>query len=132
MPFHLGVEPHLLRITLEGEISVADLAGLAKIVAETEARYQRYPDQLVDLTAVEDFGIAFPDVLARAEARRRRALPNAIRCAIVTATPVQYGLGRMYEALLNHPQIEVQVFRDHGAALRWLGLDAAGRPGRQA
>jgi hypothetical protein len=42
------------------------------------------------------------------------------RCAVVTGTEVQYGLGRMGSIYMESVGIEARIFRDMDAAREWL------------
>src|SRR5580765_2986478 len=44
------------------------------------------------------------------------------RCAVVTGTEVQYGLGRMGSIYMESVGVEAGIFRDMDAAREWLGV----------
>lgn len=52
-------------------------------------------------------------------------LKNRVKSAIVAQRPVDYGMARMFEMLIQNPQIEVRVFRDGESARQWLAVGLA-------
>ena len=48
-------------------------------------------------------------------------LPSGLRLAIVSDTPLAFGLGRMYEALADAAPWEVMIFYKLAEAEEWLG-----------
>lgn len=42
------------------------------------------------------------------------------RVAIVTARDLDFGFGRMFEVLREHPSTEVRTFRDYDEAISWV------------
>jgi hypothetical protein len=75
---------------------------------------------LVDLRALSILDIDLTAVGMFAAALRSRSLPNKVRVAIIAMGPIQCGYARMFQTLLNHPQIEVEVFINEKDALDWL------------
>jgi NhaP-type Na+/H+ and K+/H+ antiporter len=47
-------------------------------------------------------------------------LPRTVKTAIITGNPVQYGIARMFQAILTHPQMKVEMFSDEVEADKWL------------
>jgi hypothetical protein len=64
--------------------------------------------------------------------RKRRSLARGVKTAILVGSNLAFGFARMYQELIEHPQITVGVFRNRDAALAWLGAEPAQRPGCQA
>ena len=95
-------------------MQVAEAA--AKI--ETEDSVPR--DRLVDLSAMEGMSVNFDQMNAFAEKRRSSPQMRKARTAIFAPQDLQFGLARMFQTLGAHPLLEIQVFRDLPAAVRWL------------
>jgi len=116
MSSHDGV----LRIVLTGILMPGELARLADALAAAEDAAAVVPHRLTDLTGVTRFEIGFDDMFELARRRRERSPANAIRSALVAATPVQLGFARMFQTLNDHPLITLAIFPDVDAALAWL------------
>ncbi len=68
--------------------------------------------------------VPYAEVQKRAESAAALKSILSTRWALVVSTPVLFGQGRQFQAVLAGSGIELQVFRDEGAALAWLGLEA--------
>ena len=83
---------------------------------------ERAQKQLSELTG--------DDIQNFARRRRETRYPNPFRNAILAPQPVQYGYARMFQTLIDHPDITTQVFSDEAAALAWLNEPPAPKPAR--
>lgn len=120
MSVEIAVGPDIVRVTISGTLTGQDLAYVASAADDIERDRNPVPPRLIDLTAVTEMQIAYPDVKVLAEHRRAIAFPNAFRSAIVVRTPVQMGMARMFQTLNDNPQITIQIFEDESTALSWL------------
>lgn len=119
--------------TFSGEIGDADLMGAyAELLRDPD--YDHGADDLVDLRAVERFGVTETGL------RKIMALfapvdqiGIATRLAIVAPGDEVYGVSLMYQTLRGDdvPE-EVEVFRDIGAAEEWLKRGSAERAKNRA
>jgi len=107
--------------TAEGEITAEDLESHAEALAK-DVRAGEF-DELTDLTRVTSAS-------ATTEAVRRMGMwlrdedtnrPGA-KLAIVAPSDAAFGMGRLYQAHRDHPDIEIRVFRDMSEGLTWLGV----------
>ena len=83
--------------------------------------------QLVDMRAVTEVDMTFDHVRMLAQ---RRIFSLASKRAFVASSPAVFGMGRMWQALVelsDHPS-QVRVFYDLPRALQWLGLRALPGP----
>lgn len=125
MSFRIEAGAQFLKLILFGIVTREDLGGLAAAARTADEGYPETPGRLVDLTAVDDFDITFSDVFARAKEREARAT-CPFKTAVLVASPVQRGFGRMYQAIVMHPKIAVEVFEDRQAAESWLAEGCGG------
>lgn len=105
---------------MTGILTEADLTSGARRLAEAEDALVPVPNRLLDLTQVESIAFGFPEVLALATHRRNRTFANDIKSGIVVASEVQRGFARMYQTLVDHPRIHLEIFDDRTAAEAWL------------
>ena len=122
MPIGYQVEQggRFLRISAAGVLSFAEILETKdRLMFDPAAREVRRV--LVDLLAVEQF--ALEPASLRALATTHTSLPFAAagsRMAFVVASPLAYGLARMYELSRWNAPDAIDVFRDAEAAQRWL------------
>jgi hypothetical protein len=67
--------------------------------------------------------VSYAEVQKRAQNAAALKSILSTRWALVVSTPALFGQGRQYQAVLAGSGIELQVFRDEGTALAWLGLE---------
>ncbi len=121
MAFTIDCEPNLITVHFLGELSVADLFGVQDRLADFESAQRTLP-RLMDTTAVTGIRLDFMEMARFAQARRQVILPTNAKVAILAVRNVTFGFGRMYQDLLQHPQITLGVFRERQEALAWLGV----------
>jgi hypothetical protein len=118
--FTVTVEAEYLRIVLSGTLTPSDLEELIEVLLAHEATLTPVPHRVTDMSGLTRLDVGFPDIFQLAERARTRPLPNAVRSAIVAATPVQIGYARMFQMMNEHPSITVEIFDDLPAAVAWL------------
>ena len=107
----------------EGRLDADLAAWLLGFVLGLEDADPEPFDRLLDLTAVSEIRLSGGDLYRIAQARHTATEGRpAFRTAILAATPLAYGTGRIYEALLAGSAIRVGVFRDADGAAEWLGV----------
>lgn len=120
MAYHIDTSQPIWRITFSGTLSNRDLQELLNDARNLEKDKSAVPNRLADLRQLEAIEVGFSEMSSLATARRSHTLPNAIKTALLTKGPVQFGIARMFQMLLEHPKIQVQVFSEEADALRWL------------
>jgi hypothetical protein len=127
MPVTTERRSNVVTIRFSGEVTVEDLIESARDLDAIEQTTPGLP-RLADATGVPGTRIIFTElVLLTAE---RELAPRSYPCrfAILVDSDLGFGVAGMFEALLDHPQVEVEVFRDRQAALAWLGVEDTEKP----
>jgi hypothetical protein len=120
MPYAITTKAGYLHIHLCGKVTAADLNGIADQLGQIEATAETTPPRLVDFSEVEETVVNFPEMNQVMEKRRSAQLKNDVKLAVVAQTPIQFGYARMFQTLNANPRIELALFADLAAALRWL------------
>jgi hypothetical protein len=111
------ISDRIVVLTVRGDITDGDLMSLATHI-------QQLPDVgpehslLIDLREANSTGVTTAGV--RALAGRPLVLPKTSRRAVVVPSDLGFGMARMYEMLAETRGGGARVFRDYGAALRWV------------
>jgi hypothetical protein len=86
---------------------------------QSETGFNRF----CDLSRLESISVSSADVRQLAT-RRRLFNPNTfqVKSAFFATHPLEFGIARMYELLLNSARIEVRVFSELELAAEWLGV----------
>jgi hypothetical protein len=114
--------PGLVVIVFSGDVSVDDLVDLAHELDAIDAVTPGLP-RFADTTPATGARFTFEDVARLTEDRRSGRRPESVQIAILARSDVAFGLARMYQSMLGHPQITMEVFRDRAAAMAWLGVE---------
>jgi hypothetical protein len=117
--------PDMLVFHFSGEVCVEDILDIADWCDETDRLTPGLP-RFADASAISCVRVNFSDVVHVTGERRRLARPQAVRIAVMVGSDLAYGVARMYQTLLDHPQIDLEVFRDREAAFAWLGVSDPG------
>lgn len=120
MPFQIITEPELLRVVITGRLTRDEVVAVGLAVREIEAACAGVPNRLTDVSGVEMNDLTGDDIQNFARRRREVRYPNPFRNAIFAPQPVQFGYARMFQTLVDHPDIDTQVFNDEAAAMAWL------------
>jgi hypothetical protein len=120
MPFEVDASGPVWRARFFDTLEVADLIKMAVDVAQLEAGREIIPPRITTLTQVAQFKVGYLEVTELARRRRASDPPNAYKSAIVAATPAQLGFARMYQTLLDHPKIHLEIFSEMHQAEAWI------------
>ena len=132
MPLDMELTGSILRVTLSGTLTNADLRDGAREVDKLERSLPNVPNRLTDTRPVTRLEIDFQGVLDLANARLRLHFPNAFKSAIIAADVAHYGFARMFQTLNDHPKIRIAIFPDEAEALAWLAEPGLHMPARRA
>jgi hypothetical protein len=120
MPFDYRVVDGVIFADFTGRLVSQDLRIAAKEVAVLEEELAISPNRLTDISLVEGIDLNFQEMEAFADIRRRVALKNDIRSAIVVADSLQVGFARMFQTLNDHPKITIRIFNNREEAIAWV------------
>jgi hypothetical protein len=118
-----------LRLALYRPAGVFDMPLVERVLIFMLALEDSHPepfDRLVDFTAIAEIRLSSDQMYYVSRLRRdATARRRPFRTAILAPTPIGYGMGRMYEVLMEGSAVQVGVFRDATGAANWLGLPRA-------
>jgi hypothetical protein len=106
--------------TFSGTMGPEDLLECAVRTAELEEASPEPLDRIADLSPVETFNVNFLAVSDLAKKRRDKRYGRLIKSALVADRPVAVGFARMYQTILNNPDIDVRIFPSLAEARAWL------------
>ena len=113
---------NVLFVEMHGVITDDDLLHYAK-TATTDTDIPGPHHELIDLRGVQ-VPEASTDSLRRVAATFRDAeqAPKGVKIAFVASSDAAFGMARMYQAFRTGSEAAFHVFREMGAARKWLGL----------
>ncbi|HEV7990258.1 MAG TPA: hypothetical protein VGP25_00440 [Gemmatimonadaceae bacterium] len=125
MAYSLDQMNCLVRTRAWGSVTNADLHGYYHGLA-ADPRFGRDFRELVDLSAVLHFVVE--STLIR-EVASWTVFRAGARRAFIAITDLAFGLSRMFSAYAEDAGQHIEVFRDAGAAERWLEQSEGCSPG---
>jgi len=121
MPVHsiIHKQHHLVLTIGEGQVTFWEIkAHQDRLLSDPD--FDESFNQLIDATAVTDLDLSGAQAK---EIALRRIFSTKSRRAFIAKRPHVFGIGRIMEVYQEqHAHVEVQVFSEIDAALRWLGL----------
>jgi hypothetical protein len=118
------VEHHLDLIVFRfsGQLSIEDIREVSAWCDETDQATPGLP-RLADVTAITGTSISLGDVVRVTGERRRLSRPKVVRFAILVDSDSAHRIAQLCQTLLDHPLVDIVVFRDRRAAFAYLRVD---------
>jgi hypothetical protein len=120
MALEIVRRPAFYLATFTGTLTPEDLQECARRTAELEDADPEPVDRIADLCPVETFAVNFLAVSDLAKKRRDKRYGRTVKSALVADRPVAVGFARMYQTILNNPDIDVRIFPTLDQAVAWL------------
>ena len=119
MPFEIHFEDEVLHLTYSGHVTRAEVMESAAEIARLEATLKHRPDQITDLTPIVTRETDY-ETLSAVSQEWPANYPNSFRMAMVAPTALSHGLARMFQSLVQSPQVEIQIFKLKEEAAAWI------------
>jgi hypothetical protein len=121
MPYSIdNTNNKFIKITYVGTLSNEDIRGVLKDGLTADGKELEYPNRLEDMRKLRGIQLRFDDLMGFAETIRTIRLPRTVKTAILTGNPLQYGIARMFQSILEHVQMNIKVFSNEEEASHWL------------
>ena len=120
MAYSIDTTHPIWRVTFSGALTSDDIRNILNDARSIEKAAPVPRDRIVDCRSLQSIEIGYSEFSYFASERRKDNFDRPIKTAIVTGNRFQYGFARMFQSLLEHPQIEVAIFDDENKALAWL------------
>jgi hypothetical protein len=77
--------------------------------------------KIIDRTNCTEYNVTTKDIqlIASQDRKASQINPNII-IAIISTTPLQHGMSRMWEAYVDETGFQMELFKDRGSADKWL------------
>jgi hypothetical protein len=109
-----------IKITYVGTLNNEDIQGVLKEGLKADGKELKFPNRLEDMRKLRGIQLRFDDLMDFVENIRTIKLPHIVKTAILTGNPLQYGIARMFQSILVHSQMKIQVFSHEEEASHWL------------
>ncbi len=122
MPYSIDTSSELIKVTYWGELTKKDIRDVLNESLNAISGQAKTSDRIEDLRKVTAVAVGFADLWGLAQDVQKIEIPGVVKVAIVTSGLVQYGIARMFQAVLSHPKIRIEVFSTEDEAHEWLSL----------
>jgi hypothetical protein len=121
MAHRLQFTGNLLLVEVSGTLDRRALDAIFNDFAGFMSGLSHAPDLLTDISGVDELPVHGDDIRSIFARCARIASPsNPFRHALVGATPLQFGVARMFQMLNPSSRAEVEVFSTREGAHSWL------------
>jgi hypothetical protein len=103
-----------------GVVTGADIIAANKEIYRNE-NFHRQRYQIVDRTYCTKYEVSHKEIIIIAEQDKAAAITNPnIVIALISTSPLQYGISRMYQAYVGDEGFLTEVFQDRKSAEKWI------------
>jgi hypothetical protein len=120
MPYSIDTCTEFIKVTYTGTLNNEDIHGVLRDGLKTNDKELKLTNRLEDMRKLKGIKIRFEDLMGFTENIRTIQLPQIVKTAILTGNPLQYGTARMFQSILEHPQMKIQIFSNEEEAHNWL------------
>ncbi len=123
MSYSIERGARFIRVRYWGTLTTSDVQRIVRDATSAENRpSSAFMNRIEDLRNIDSITIGFKEVSSLSQRLSNLHLPRIVKTALLTRGPLQYGMARMFQAILDHPTIRVSVFTSEDEALKWLAL----------
>ena len=118
MPFSIEKSPDLIRVTYSGTLTEEDIQEVIKY--SIGGTVIDFSDRLEDMRNLHSVSTGFAELMEVAANLRTVQLPHVVKTALLTNNSLQFGVARMFQTILDHPQMKLEIFTSEQEAMKWL------------
>jgi len=118
MPYSIEKNLGFIKVTYWGILSKEDVMEVIKYSLGEETLYLL--DRLEDMRKLKSVQTGYTELLEVTNHLRTVQLPQTVKTALLTSNELQYGVARMFQTILDHPQMKLEIFTDEKEAMNWL------------
>jgi hypothetical protein len=120
MSYSIQINPDYTRVIYTGTLNNKDIQGVLKDSLTQDGNKLKLINRIEDMRELHGIKIGFDELMDFTENLRTIQLPHGVKTAILTGNSLQYGIARMFQTILEHPQMEIKVFSHEEEACKWV------------
>ena len=120
MSYVIKTKDNIRTAAFTGSLASRDLPELAEMLSAARRYDSQAMNIFAELSELSDIEIDMTSMENFAAGILALTLPEKIKIAFVAKTLIQSSYAESFKILLEHPQIEVQVFQNERDAHAWL------------
>jgi hypothetical protein len=120
MSYSIEKNDQLIRVKYEDTLDNTDIQGVLKDALIMNDKESSPTNRIEDMRTLKGSKVGFDTLSGFTENIRNIQLSQAVKSAILTSNALQFGIARMFQSILEHPQIKVKIFSNEEEAYNWL------------
>ena len=120
MSYSIDAGAQFIKVTYMGTLDDKDIQGVLREGLITVGKELKLINRLEDMRKLKGIKIGFEDLMDFTKSICTIQLPQTVKTAILTCNTLQYGVARMFQTILDHPQMRIEVFSNEEEAKNWL------------
>jgi len=120
MSYIIEARDNIRTVAFTGSLASRDLAEVAERLSVARRHNPQAMNILAELSGLSDIEIDIASMENFAAGLLHLTLTENIKIAFVAKTMIQDSYAESFRILMEHPQIEVQVFQNERDAYEWL------------
>jgi hypothetical protein len=120
MPYSIDTTKSFIQVRYTGTIDNNDIQNVLQESLKAYDQNLHLFNRIEDMRNLRGIRLGFSELLDFTQNLRAIQLPQPVKTAILTANPLQYGMARMFQSILEHSQMKIQIFTDEEAATEWV------------
>jgi hypothetical protein len=120
MAFSIHTSAKYIRVIYSGTLTNTDIQGVLKDSIGVSGNELNLINRIEDMRELHGIKIGFDELMDFTSYLRTIQMPHTVKTAILTGNTLQYGIARMFQTILEHPQMDIKIFSNEEEARTWV------------
>jgi hypothetical protein len=120
MSYSIDKSEKFIRVIYSGTLKNQDIQGVLRDSLIMNGGELKLTNRIEDMSRLKGIRIGFDELMALTEKLRTIQLSRVVKTAVLTSNSLQYGTARIFQSIVAHPQMEVEIFVNEEEANNWL------------
>jgi hypothetical protein len=120
MSYSIDKSDKFIRVIYSGTLKNQDIQGVLRDSLIMNGGELKLTNRIEDMRRLKGIRIGFDELMALTEKLRTIQLSRVVKTAVLTSNSLQYGTARIFQSIVAHPQMEVEIFVNEEEANNWL------------
>jgi hypothetical protein len=120
MSYSIDKSDKFIRVIYSGTLKNQDIQGVLRDSLIMNGGELKLTNRIEDMSRLKGIRIGFDELMALTEKLRTIQLSRVVKTAVLTSNSLQYGTARIFQTILEHPQMNVEIFSNEEEAYKWL------------
>ena len=109
-----------IKVTYWGTLTNTDIQGVVSDAIMMNGKILDSTNRIEDMRKLDSINLGFNELSNLTHSIQTIQLPRIVKTAILTGSPLQFGIARMFQSILHHPKMKIEVFSNEEEAYNWL------------